>query len=169
MNDSEAIELTFDNSLSEHIHAIRAYDARGAMHKVSRIVAGLLLAFGIWCIYAAGVRWWTVIWFPLAVVEWFDLLSIRPLQVFAAFRANPKYRERYDVRFSDDGIHFRTSTIDSRLAWSHYQQLMETDKVFLLIYGPSMYSIIPKRAFMGTEELDRFRSLVRRKIGENRQ
>ncbi len=169
MIDNAAIEVTFDNSLSEHIHAIRAYDARGAGSKVSKVVAGLLVAFGIWCTYAAGVRWWTVIWFPLAVLEWFDLLSIRPLQVFAAFRANPKYRERYEIRFSDEGIHFKTSTIDSRLAWSHYQRLMETDRVFLLIYGPSMYSIIPKRVFGGTEEMHGFRSLVERKIGENRQ
>ncbi len=169
MEDTRVIAVSYEPTLLEQIHAVRAYDATGSASKVNKIVAGLLLAFGIWSVSAAGAQWWAFLPFPLAVIEWFDLLSIRPLQARIAFRTNPKFRERYEIEFGDKGIHFKTPTIDSEIAWSHYSKVVETDRVFLLVYGRSMYSVIPKRAFSGTEEVDAFRSMVNHRIVENRQ
>jgi len=161
MQDTK-ITIRFENKLSDHIHAIRLYESRQAVAKINKIVAVLLAGFGIWAVWAAGARWWTVIWFVVAPVEWFDLLSIRPLQILVMFRANPKYREEYCLEFDDSGIHFTTPTIDSHIEWSHYNRVVESDRVFILIYGKPMYTTIPKSAFANADEIGEFRELLQR-------
>lgn len=159
------IAIEFDNLASEHIHAARVYDARGIFGKGNKIVAVILALVGAWMVYMAGLQWWTVIWFALVPIEWFDLLSIRPLQVLVQFKINPKYRETYRLEFDDTGLRFKTATVDSKLAWNHFNRVIESDKVFLLIYGKMMYSVIPKRAFASEAEIDDFRQLLNRNIG----
>lgn len=161
MQDTK-ITVRFMNTLSDHIHAIRLYESRQAVAKINKIVAVLLAGFGVWAVYNVGVVWWTVIWFILTPLEWFDLLSIRPLQVLVMFRANPKYREPYCIEFDDAGIHFTTPTIDSHIEWTHYNRAVESDRVFILIYGKPMYTMIPKSAFGSPDEVGEFRELLRR-------
>ncbi|NOT31346.1 MAG: YcxB family protein [Planctomycetes bacterium] len=161
----EAIVLEFVPSLSDHLHADRLEYAQGALSKVDKFVAVLLASTGVALLTTAGPRWWCFLPFPLAVLEWFDLLSIRPLQIRVFFLRNPKFRERYRLELSEDGIHFRTSTVDAHLAWSHYVQILESERVFLLGYGKRMYTVLPKRAFKDAAEIGRFRDLAQRKIG----
>jgi hypothetical protein len=42
------------------------------------------------------------------------------------FRRNPKLHDEYSLVFSDDGIRFRTSHIDSQLAWNLYSHVLMT-------------------------------------------
>ena len=163
MQDTK-ITVRFVNTLSDHIHAIRLYESRQLIAKLNKVAAALLVGAGVWLVYAAGVQWWTIMWFVLAPLEWFDLLSIRPLQVLVMFRTNPKYREPYCVEFDDLGIHFTTPTIDSHIEWSFYNRVVESKRVFILIYGKPMYAMIPKSAFASPDEIDRFRELLRRHI-----
>ena len=110
--------------------------------------------------WAAGPRWWALIWFPLAFAEWFNLLSLRPLQIMYWFQADPKFRETYRLTFSAGGIRFRTASIDALIQWTHYTRMLEDRRLCLLIYGSRMFSVIPKRAFTSEAELSAFRALV---------
>jgi hypothetical protein len=159
------LELTFDNLLSEHLAAERLYYSSTIFWKLDKIVSVLLIGFGVYLTNAAGFVWWSVVWFPLGVLEWFNLLSLRPLQIWFWFKHNPKFAETYRLGIDESGINFRTDTIDSRLAWDHYNSCLENDRLCLLIYGTRMYSVIPKRAFSSPAQLDAFRSLVNRKLG----
>ncbi len=161
----QKIAVRYDNQISEHLDAARLYYAGTSLARVDKIVAVLLVGFGAFLVYAAGVQWWTLIWFPLALLEWFNLLSLQPLQVRYAYRTNPKFRETYEVEFSESGVRFRTDSIDSKIAWDHYSQLLENERVFLLVYGRHMYSVIPKRAFSSEGDMAGFREMVRRHIG----
>jgi hypothetical protein len=158
------ISIQFKNTIAEHIHAARVYDAHGFFGKGNKVVAALLVLAGAYLVYAVGVLWWTVIWFALAPVEWFDLLSIRPLQILLQFRFNLKYREEYHMEFDDSGLHFKTSTIDSHIAWSFYNRVIERDRIYLLIWGRMAYTVIPKRAFRSLEEIEVFRQLISQHI-----
>ena len=162
---AEPIVVSFDNSLQDHLHANRLYRSRSFFAKIDKIVAALLLLFGIWAVSSVGVRWWTVIFFPLSVAEWFDLLSISPLQVRIFYKRNPKLQERYTLEFGEAAIHFKTATIDSKLEWSHYNGLLESDRVLLLTYGRGMYTVVPKSAFRDGSQIEQFRTLVKRKVG----
>ena len=113
-----------------------------------------------------GQRWWTLLWFPLALLEWFHLLSPGPHLTRFWFHRNPKFREPYELAFDDEGIRFRTPTIDSHLAWATYSRVLEDERVWLLVYGSRMYTVVPKRAF-DDEGRRTFRDLVSRHVGRN--
>ncbi len=160
----EPVILEFDNRLGEHLAAERLYYRSTFWWKADKVVAVLLLVFGILLVSGAGFRWWTVVWFPLAIIEWFNLLSVRPLQIRFFFNRNPKFLEKYHLTFSDSGIDFKTKSLESKIAWTHYTRVLENDLVILLIYGTRMYTVIPRRAFSDGGQHVRFMSLVRRHV-----
>src|SRR5262249_48069537 len=128
--------------------------------KLDKVVAILLAGFGAYAVWGAGLRWWTLIWFPLALLEWFDLLSLDRLRTRLWFRRNPKFREEYGLTFTRDSIHFQTASIDSVLRWTHYERVIESPTLFLLMYGKGLYTLIPKRSFQSEEQQSAFRALL---------
>jgi hypothetical protein len=82
---------------------------------------------GVFAAWSAGPRWWTLMFFPFAVLEWFNLLSIRPLMIRWWFKHNPKFSETYHRTLDRTGILFRTHSIDSRITWEHYTKVLEDD------------------------------------------
>ena len=158
------IELTFENQLADHLTAERLYYSSTLFWKLDKVVVLLLVSLGGYFVWHVGPRWWTLVWFPLAIAESFNLQSLRPLQVIYWFKHNPKFRETYHLTLDRDGIHFRTSSIDSRLKWDHYTGVLKNRRLYLLVYGTRMYSVIPKRAFKSPAELGSFQSLVRESI-----
>src|SRR4051812_1751851 len=111
MTEPTAITIRFMNELKDHLEAQRLLYRGGFMAKMDKVVAVLLLGFGVYGVATVGLQWWTLIWFPLAVVEWFNLLSLEPLRTRIWFRRNPKFREEYCLTFSREGIQFRTASI----------------------------------------------------------
>jgi hypothetical protein len=159
------IKIEFDHRVEEHVSASRLYySKRTRWAKTDKVVAFLLVLFGTVLVILVGFQWWSVIWFVLAALEFFNLLSIDPLVVRWQFKATPKFNERNTIVFEHDGIHFRTPTIDARLKWETYSEMLENDEVFLLVYGKRMYSVIPKRAFQGETEKERFRHLIAQRL-----
>ena len=155
------IKIEFDPRVEEHVSASRLYYSKlSKWAKIDKVVALLLVLFGTALVILVGIQWWTLIWFVLAALEFFNLLSIDPLVVRWQFKGTPKFKERNTLTFDDEGIHFQTPTIDARLRWETYNRMLENTEVFLLIYGKRMYSVIPKRAFKDEQEKDRFRQLA---------
>jgi hypothetical protein len=164
-----SVALSFDPLLFDYLAAERLYYASTRWPLVDRIVAAALFVLGAVLVWAVGLRWWSLVWFPLAVLEWLNAWSLRPLQVWFSFKANPKFRERYQLVFSDSCVQFKTGSIDSELSWSFYSNVLEDDSLFLLVYGRHAYTVIPKRAFLDSEELSRFRELLARSLGGDSQ
>jgi hypothetical protein len=163
----DVVTVAFRPELEDQVAAERLYRRNSAWARADRVVALVLLAVGLASTLAVGPRWWTLIWFPLAVLEWFHGLDLGPWAARAAFWGNPKFREPYELGFDDEGIRFRTPTIDSRLAWATYTRVLEDDRVWLLVYGPRMYTVLPKRAF-DAGSLQAFRELVTRHVGKGK-
>jgi len=164
MRESDAISLNFDNVVGDHLAAERLYYKSTVVAKVDKVVAAILALVGVFSTWAAGTFWWTLIFLPLAILEWLNLLSIRPFVIRRWFKHNPKFTETYHLVLDRSGIQFRTKSIDSRITWEHYTKVLEDDRLWLLVYGRRMYSVIPKRAFKDDNEMDRFRSLVAQNI-----
>lgn len=161
------IRLEVDHKVEEHVQAERLYySRRSKLASVDRVVAVFLLVVGIAAVAVVGLRWWSLVWFVLALLEFFNLLSITPLVTKYRFRRNPKFAELNHLEFSDDGIRFKTASIDSKLEWSLYDGVIENEHLFLLTYGGHMYSVIPKRCFTDAGSLDAFRVLVESKVNK---
>lgn len=159
VND-QPIEITYEHVLADHLAADRLYYRSTLFWKLDKVVALVLLCLGAYLTYAAGVRWWSLIWFPIAIAEWFNLLSIDPLLVWYSFKFNPKFRESALLTFDESGIHFQTNSIESRIRWDFFNSLLENDTLYLLVYGRRAYSVIPKRAFKTKTDLTDFDKLV---------
>jgi hypothetical protein len=162
--ESAPISISFINELKDHLEAQRVLYSKGVLAKLDKVVALLLFGFGVYCVAFVGLRWWTIIWFPLAVAEWFDLLSLTRWRTKIDFQRNPKFREEYHLTFSRENIHFKTASLDSTLQWTHYERVIESPDLFLLMYGKGIYTLIPKRCFNSREEIDAFRALVNQTI-----
>ena len=161
---TEPVRISFDNQQADLLAAERLYYRHSVWSKLDKLVAIMLFAVGVFSVWGAGPAWWTLIWFPLAAAEWFNLLSLKGLWVRYSFKRNPKFHETYRLSFSHDGIGFKTASIDSTIRWSHYTRALENESLFLLIYGSRMYTVVPKRAFADPSEIDSFREIVSRNI-----
>ena len=166
MTAMDPVVVEFDNRMADHLAAERLYYRSTILWKVDKVVALLLAAGGVFLVANVGFRWWTVIWFPVAVLEWFNLLSLRPFQIRLFFSRNPKFLERYHLAFSESGIEFKTASLESKLAWTHYTRVLEDRDVVLLIYGNRMYTVIPRRAFANEAEHARFMALVHERLSK---
>ena len=164
MAELSSISIHFFNELQDHLEAQRIFYKENIFSKLDKVVALLLLVFGTYYVVIAGIHWWTVVWFPLAVGEWFDLFSLSRLRTRIGFKHNPKFQEEYHLTFSPEAIHFKTETIDSVLKWTHYQRVLESPKLFLLIYGKGLYTLVPKRCLRSQEEIEAFRALLQKMI-----
>ena len=160
MAEPNSISISFINELKDHIEAQRLLYSKGTMAKLDKVVSILLFGFGIYGLVFVGLRWWTIIWLPLAVTEWFNLLSLSQWRTRIEFQRNPKFREEYHLVFSRENIHFKTASLDSTLKWMHYDRVIQSPNLFLLTYGKGLYTVIPKRCFKSEEEIKAFRTLL---------
>jgi len=64
---------------------------------------------------------------------------------------------------SEDGILITMPTAESRMKWDNFVRFLESDDIFVLFHSDLIFNILPKRAFT-TDEVDRFRELILRKI-----
>jgi hypothetical protein len=159
----DAVTLDFQPDADDHVAAARLYDRKSGWATADRVVAIVLLLVGTLATIAAGARWWTLVWFPLALLEWFHVLNVIPFATRFWFRRNPQFREAYHLEFDDTGIRFRTRAIESKLEWSMYQRVLEDPRVWALVYGPRLYTVLPKRAFTPDSERA-FRALLARNL-----
>lgn len=156
------ITIRYQYTLSDGVHASRLYQATTATRTIGRAMGVLFLALGCASLYFWGLAWYTVACFLIAVIAGFDLLT--PLQGWRAFRANAELNAQpWEVTFHAEGVQARTSTLDVQRSWTAYSGAVESERLFLLIYGKWLFATIPKRAFSSEEEIRALRELLERK------
>jgi hypothetical protein len=156
------ITIIFRPELRDLLHAARVWEANH-WKIANRVVATVLLAWGGFLLYMTSYAWGIIFLF-VGILELFNLLPAAAIRAFIEFRANPKFREEYQLTIADERLLFRTATIDSTLKWTHYTDYYETSKAFILVYGKRMYTVIPKRALANNDQLEYLRSLLARVI-----
>lgn len=167
---SEPIFVEFENKLSDHLAAESLFYRSTFWAKGDKVAAILLVVGGILLLFFSANLWWlSIVFFFIAAAEWFHVLSPSRLRTKYFFSRNPKFLEKYSLSFSDSGIHFKTASIDSDITWTHYSRWIDDDHVILLVYGSRMYTVVPKRAFSGPEQIAAFRDLIGRHIRNDSQ
>jgi hypothetical protein len=164
----ESIQLTFKYTEEEYVSAVRFFLLRSkeTLIRLGLTLGGLCLAL--------------ILLFSLLELELPLFLTISPLvllgiAIFHAlfvrlprrqFRGNPKFRDEYSLTFSDEGIRFKTRSIDSSVAWDLYTEVVENDRFYLLIYGKNIasFSIVPKRSFRDSMQEAAFREMLGRHL-----
>jgi len=85
---------------------------------------------------------------------------------FFIFRREPKFRDEYSLTFSPEGIHFRTASIDSQLQWSLYARALVDSHSYVLYYGSTQFTVIPKRIFSNAEQQQDFERLLTEHVSQ---
>lgn len=108
---------------------------------------------GIWYLVQFNLDTTTVLLFLLAPMVAFDL--VRLLRTWFEFKRSEKlYTKDVEVRIEDGGIHSKTDDAESFVKWERFDEVMEDEQLFLLIYGKWMYTIIPKRIFSDPTQME---------------
>jgi YcxB-like protein len=164
----ERVQLNFQLTEKEYIAAIRLY----ALHSTEILVRLVIM----WILASAGLFLLTIILdfaLPIwALVALLGLVGVSLTQGYLFdrprryFRSDPKFRDEYNLTFSDSGIEFRTEHVNASIAWSMFTRVIENDKFYLTVYGRDLHavSVIPKRAFVSSQQEAAFREMLRRHI-----
>lgn len=159
MTNHEVI-IELDNRVEEHVAAKKLFDSkRSKFARFRRIIAILLLLLGITGLVVVGPGWSVLLLTAYASLMFFNLLSPAPFFVRICFKQNPRLREREKITFGENGIHLQTPTVDADLKWGFYDDVLENEALYLLVFGKT-YSVIPKRCFASSGDLETFEALL---------
>jgi hypothetical protein len=170
MTDSK-ITLEYQMSEAEYLAATRLlfFQTKQGMLRlvvvcVLALVAALMMSMFLADMFALVITLVFVILFD--VVLFYNALVTLPRRFY---RGDPKFREKYQVTFSNEGVVVKTFQIDSKLAWSLYTKVIEGREMYLLMYGKDlrMMTAVPKRVFRSRDEEMEFRGLVSRHIADH--
>lgn len=173
MSDSgQSVQLSFRHTEQEYLAAVRYYVWHSKELLLRMIIVYVLVSTGMVLLlqlFGSPLPLWVVIAFiVLAGVALFQGYLVDLPRRY--FRGDPKFRDEYNLTFTDAGIEFRTTHLNASLAWSLYTDVIENDKFYILVYGKGIHSlsILPKRAFTGGQETT-FRQMLRRHVDHNLQ
>ncbi len=154
--------LNYRPTLSEQVEAARRYQRTTRKFLLYRAISIAALAAVVWAFMTPGAQLLIPIWAILAVFTWFDPLPI--LLVWLSFRPPPGAAP-YQATFDEQGITFDIAGQRVSRPWNRYTKLLETPRIFVLVYGGWAYSVIPRNAFGDSTAQEQFRTLAKRKIG----
>ena len=156
----KTVELKFQYTEDEYVKAARQYlFASRTITKTKIVTLILFLMFSVYYFFssfsvlggiALGVTLFALI---LGCTLYFYIPIYR-------FKQTTKYHEEYQLIFSNDGIKFKTPTINSDLKWDIYSQIWENSIFYFLIQAPNVYTTIPKRAFANPSDKQAFEEMV---------
>jgi YcxB-like protein len=158
----ESLTLRFSYQPGEYVRALRRVQISKLRALRDAVIAASVVGLAAFLWISEGYSW--VVGMMLVSILFFGLLLGFGVFVLPALvsRSQPKLREPYILRFSDEGVHFRTTGIDSNLSWSLYSSWREDSDFVYLFYGPRHVTILPRRAFSNTDDEALFLRLINR-------
>lgn len=164
----ETVHLDFQLTEKEYLAAIRLYVFHSTEIWIRLLIFYVLLSTGLVLLtillgFALPIWVYVALFGLVGVSLWQGYLSDRPRRYF---RGDPKFRDEYHLTFTDSGIEFQTQNVNASIAWSLYTGVIENDEFYLTVYGRDLHSvsIIPKRAFVNSQQENTFREMLRRHI-----
>jgi len=161
---STPIELRFRYEQIDYVRAVRLHLSKRMRLRLDLAVAVALGMTGLAFLVTEGVTWPAVAATSSAVVFLCLLGLAHFVMPVVAFWQQPKLHEKYLLRFADEGIHFKTASIDSTVEWKLYRELLSNEHTHLLVYGTNGFTAVPRRTFTSPEQDQRFVELVRAAI-----
>jgi hypothetical protein len=160
----EPIKINYKNNEKEYGRVMCKYYSKSISTKFDILISILLILSGIssWSYYGYSSLWLVML---LAGLVFLILMILANFIMPAVqFKMQSKFKDEYFLEFNEEDINFKTEQLNSKLGWAYYNEVRESAEVFYLFYGKSMFTFIPKRAFLNIEQESQFRELIKRKI-----
>jgi YcxB-like protein len=97
----------------------------------------------------------------LAILILLGLLVFPYLRMYAAFRRSNYLSKPRTYTFAVNGVRIESDDSTTECKWALFRKIVETRKVFLLMYDGSAGAHLPKRCLRSPEEVQRLRQLIR--------
>jgi hypothetical protein len=162
------IHLSFTHNRAEYICALRRYFLKynyGLYVRIDAALAFIFIVIGSYLAYSQGFGAISLIFLIPASILLLILAYAYFMLPKLIYASEPNLHHKYDLDFSDSGIAFRTKGIYSSLEWSIYKEWIVDKEFYILFYGLKRLTIIPRRAFLNSEDDNLFRELLLRHIG----
>ena len=159
----ETVNLSFRYVEQDYVRALRA-------HYAGRLRLPLDIAVIVGVAVVGAYEWRSgshvtgIISLCLSSILALMLVAAFAVIPSVAFRKQPKFLDEYSLAFSPEGIHFRTTHIDSDLKWGMYRWALVDAYSFILYYGSQQFTVIPKRVFESPSQREAFEQLLRQNV-----
>lgn len=157
---SQPIELVFRYSEEDFLRAMRAHYASRLRWRRDIAVATVVAIVGAYLWRSPTAHWLGIACVAASTSLMLILFAAFIVIPRIVFRSDPKYRDEYSLVFSDEGIHFRTTHIDSELKWGIYAHGLVDLHSYILYYGTRSFTIVPRRVFRTAEQERAFDQLL---------
>jgi len=169
--DNRQIKLDFHYSEDEYLAASRLYLLHSTTSLIRLVLFFVLVTAALLMLpllLDVDFPVWAILGLT-ALLEGALLYNVLVKVPRQYFRGDPKFRDKYEMIFSDEGISLKTRQIDSKLAWSLYTRVIEGQSLYLLIYGKDVrtMTLIPKRVFQNKAQETAFRELLKIRIADS--
>jgi hypothetical protein len=161
---SESVKLQVRQDVGDYLAAVRAFYLRD--YGAFKIIVGTFLI-------PTYILVWLVLMNVGVLVALVPALMVLLTYTSALFFAGPRKRflrdpklgsEGFEIEFSDEGILLRAPDVASRMSWSFYSRVVETERVYVLIRGTIQMTVIPKKSFTSAAQEASFRRLLARHL-----
>lgn len=157
----ETVNLTFRYTQEEYVKSERQYlFASKIITKTSIVVLAIYLPFSLLYFILSSFSVLSTIALGIAIVVSVMGCVLYFYMPAYKFKKTSKYHEEYNVAFSNDGIKFKTPTINSELKWEIYSELWESDEFYFLVQALRIYTLIPKRVFQDSSTKQAFEEMA---------
>lgn len=159
----EIVNLSFRYVEGDYVQAVRAHYRTRLRLPLDIAVILVTASLGAYEFWSGSSTFGIVL---LSISGLFALFLIIAFIVVprVTFRRQPKFRDQYFLQFSQEGIHFQTAHIDSNLKWRMYTSALVDANSFILYWGTQQFTVIPKRVFEDSSQLQQFEQLLLQNI-----
>jgi hypothetical protein len=159
---TDTFVLRYTQQIGELVHAARLYQRTTRKHQIYRVVGIVAILGAAWFLLTGSPIGGPVLLLVLGAFLWFDPVPL--LVIYGTFRNSAAVREAYQTTIDRGGTHFAIGGNRVNRPWDKYIGFLESERVFVLVYGRWAYSVIPKRALAGPEQLSALRELLRAQV-----
>lgn len=163
---SDSVSLSFRYLESDYSRAYRAHCRTRLRLPLDAVAVVLGTGVGIYLWRNPARHWLGVGCVALSSLLLLIIVSAFTVIPRLVFRRDPKFRDDYSLTFSHEGIHFRTASIDSRLQWILYSRALVDAHSYMLYYGSTQFTVIPKRVFHDAEQQQAFEHLLTQHVSQ---
>lgn len=170
---SDSLSFKYILTEDDFVRALRAH----AFKQIPRWSLWILLA-ALLFLQASGIHY--IVTWPQASafgVIWLILVTVLPGVWFCwirwwhpkrVIREAPYLNVEIEGTASVDGVVSRSRLGNHETAWGSYSAVFESVDYFLLYLGRNVFNPLPKRSFADTQDVDRFRDLIRAHVPNTR-
>jgi hypothetical protein len=161
------MEMSYQLTEDEYAHAQLGYLAhvrRPNRLRFQVVMATFFVLFGLAVLVTSWLRDKTGGWFILSfgLFLFVDRYVLAPYRLRRMFRRRPNTSAPRRVSITEDGIKIVQPNSSDEMQWGAFQKAHELAAEFLLMYSPTSFVLLPKRAF-DVAGLEEFRSVLRAK------